>query len=131
MSAESIRAWKRKPPLRPRAELRGRVVRLLCLCLEARPYLDGPRDVGQWALAPSPRLEDLAPAVLLVERGERGLRLVLAELVDLAPRRETAEVELPAGDELRTTLSAALDDEALAELDRMMADTTAAPASAG
>jgi hypothetical protein len=131
VSAESVRAWKRRPPSRPRAKLRERIVRLLRLCLEAQPYMDDTLDVGRWTLTPNPRLEGHAPAVLVAERGEGGLRLVLAELVDLTPRRVGAKIELPAAGELRAALVDGLDDEALAELERMMADTRSAAAAIG
>jgi hypothetical protein len=130
MSAESIRAWRRKPPLRPRAELRERIVRLLRLCLETQPYMDDALDVGQWTLAPNPRLGGQTPAGLVLEHGD-GLRLVLAELVDLTSRREAAQIELPAGDELRAALADGLDDKALAEVERMIAGAPSAAVPVG
>jgi antitoxin Xre/MbcA/ParS-like protein len=126
MSRESVRKWKRRPPLRPRSEVRDRVIRLLSLCSEARPYMEHPHDVGRWTTAPNPRLHGETPAQLLLTDGDDGLDRVVSELVDLTPRQKTADINLPTGEELRAALSQGVGDEVLAEVEEMMGDTAVA-----
>ena len=123
MSRETVRLWKRKPPSRPRVPLSEHIMQLWQLCLEAVPYMRSPNDVGRWTLTANPRLDGQAPVEVLLERGREGLAFLIQELADLTPRQQPATIELPTGDELRSALVDGIGEDAMSEVERMVAAT--------
>jgi DNA-binding transcriptional regulator YiaG len=119
-SRDTLRAWSTgNGPARPRVELLEVAELLLKLCVAARRYVANDHQVGDWAVAPDPRLHGASPSEALRRYGREGLEVLLADLVVVAPPRPTGPIELPSLEALRAALAAGIGAEAAERIQRI------------
>lgn len=122
VTRDTVRSWNAgTAPARPRVELLERAELLLGLCKAARRYIAADRQVGDWTLASSPSLRGHSPAQVLGSHGREGLEVLLAEMATIAPPSPAGPVEMPSVEELRESLAAGVDPEALARIEQIVA----------
>jgi DNA-binding transcriptional regulator YiaG len=119
-SRDTLRAWSTgNGPARPRVELLEVAELLLKLCVAARRYVADDHQVGDWVVAPDPRLHGASPSEALRRYGREGLEVLLADLVVVAPPRPTGPIDLPSLEALRAALAAGIGADAAERIQRI------------
>jgi hypothetical protein len=94
---------------------------LLTLCRAARRYVAEDHQIGDWIIAPDPRLHGWSPAQALQRYGRDGLEVLLTDLAVVTPPRPAGEVDIPPLAGLRNALAAGIGTEALQRIERIAA----------
>jgi hypothetical protein len=122
VSRDTLRTWSaEEAPGRPRLELLDAAELTLTLCRAVRLYVVDDFQVGEWMLAPDPRLHGASPAQALRRHGRGALQPLMAGLAVIAPPRPDGPVELPSLEELKAALTSGVGAEALKRIERIAA----------
>jgi hypothetical protein len=90
-SAPTVRQWLGSDlPARPRSESVRVVINLLEVCRAASRWVSDRHRVGEWAVAPQPEFDGVAPAVLVQRLGGEAVRALVDNMVRIAPREHVA-----------------------------------------